>query len=185
MLAVWKRRAFRAWLVVALPLTLLCIYIAVSSHLEAESWNGQMRDLEKIYLENSDRGSVSKDSVWDRRNLAMTWRNESKQKSGQYAIYAIALVLLPAVAAIGFRLATWIWNVSDQGPSRQASAEVSTSTRLRINFTRKASIEIALAIFAVVGIGVIVVRNPEDALLDAIKGGGLAIGVWLLSRLRK
>ena len=53
MLAVWKRRAFRAWLVVALPLALLCIYIAVSSHLEAESWNGQMRDLEKIYLENS------------------------------------------------------------------------------------------------------------------------------------
>jgi hypothetical protein len=112
---VWKKRFFRAWIAVALPLALLCAYLSVSSHYEAARAKGYAQEWHERDLDQERRGipkgTLSQDPK-DEMRASYRWMADAEAMRDRYAMYAALLVLLAPTGILASVIARWIWSGS-------------------------------------------------------------------------
>lgn len=152
---VWKQRAFRAWLALALPLSLLLAYLAVSSHFEVSRARGYaqewyQRDLEQE-RQGIPKGTFSQDPKVEMRE-SYRWMADAKARRDRYAFYAALLLLLAPAGALALRIAAWVWGVPNSEPTALSKA-------FPLWFTR-----VCLVVAAVAGLALVVSLASDRAL---------------------
>jgi hypothetical protein len=113
---IWKKRLFRGWLAIALPLSLLFVYLSVSSHYEAARARGYAEEWYQRDLEQERRGlpkgMFSQDPKVEMRE-SYRWMARAEARRDRFATYAALLVLLLPAGVLALRVGSWIWGVGE------------------------------------------------------------------------
>lgn len=177
---IWKQRAIRAWLAIALPLSLFLAYLAVSSHFEASAarsyahrWYQSDLDLERRGI---PKETFSQDPKAEMQE-SYRWMAAAEAKRDRYAVYVALLLLLAPAAAVGLRVAAWVWGVPT--PEPMASSRPVPAWMVRVG----------LGLAAAAGVGLVLTLASERALQvlisTLVQVVGISLIAWLLSKLRK
>jgi len=113
----WVKRAFRLWLVLALPLGIYCAYQAFSysrTAAESEDLANRWWETELKHEREGTKGTF--DSREARREMLEN-KYSSIEKRNNYALVSALLLTLPLSSTIVFLFAQWVWG-KPPGPQK-------------------------------------------------------------------
>jgi hypothetical protein len=178
--AIWRQRALRAWLALALPLALLLAYLAVSAHYEAsrardyaQQW--YQRDLEQE-RQGIPKGTFSQDPKVEVRQ-SYQWMADAEAKRDRYAVYAALLLFLAPAASLGHRVAFWVWGMPKSETTLSARPIPTWISRALFGLAAAAGLALVLALASD--------RALQILISTLVQVVGISLVAWLLSKLRK